>query len=90
MKKYFLMITVLLAPLFTTACEKTYSKEEFKKNEALLNEWSIRCGLGGESKNCQNVRLAEMELRREHYSKLARELRGESDESENKNTNDNK
>ncbi|WP_244427661.1 hypothetical protein [Bartonella australis] len=40
MKKYFLMITILLAPLFTTACEKTYSKEEFKKTKhCSMNGW---------------------------------------------------
>ncbi|WP_051039107.1 EexN family lipoprotein [Bartonella australis] len=87
MKKYFLMITVLLAPLFITACEKTYSKEEFKQNKTLRNEWIARCGWGGESKNCQNARLAAEELRQERAAEAIKRLRGESDESENKNTN---
>ncbi|AGF74930.1 hypothetical protein BAnh1_10620 [Bartonella australis AUST/NH1] len=62
MKKYFLMITVLLAPLFITACEKTFSKEEFKQNRALLSEWLAKCGLGGSSENCQNARIAIQEI----------------------------
>ncbi|AGF74929.1 hypothetical protein BAnh1_10610 [Bartonella australis AUST/NH1] len=67
MKKYFLMITILLAPLFTTACEKTYSKEEFKQNKTLLNEWLAKCGMGGTSENCQNARLAIQEIERDRF-----------------------
>ncbi|WP_317993956.1 EexN family lipoprotein [Bartonella gliris] len=62
MKKFILLcITVLLV----AGCEKTYSVEEFKKDEKLREEWGKKCFLGSavqSSKNCQNVLQADTEM----------------------------
>ncbi|AQX20324.1 EexN family lipoprotein [Bartonella sp. WD16.2] len=56
------MTTLLLcAGLIITGCEKTYSVEEFKKDEKLLKEWMAKCGGFAKSKNCQNAYQAENE-----------------------------
>ncbi|ENN90422.1 EexN family lipoprotein [Bartonella schoenbuchensis] len=55
--------------LIIAGCEKTYSVEEFKKSEELRGEWDARCGFSGQSKNCQNMRLAVRELEQERAKK---------------------
>ncbi|AQX20322.1 EexN family lipoprotein [Bartonella sp. WD16.2] len=74
MNKIIITTLLLCAGFIITGCEKTYSVEEFKKNEELLKEWAARCGIGGQSKNCQNARVAEDQLRREYYENLSKEL----------------
>ncbi|MBA9083378.1 MULTISPECIES: EexN family lipoprotein [Bartonella] len=74
MKKIIMTTLLLCTGLIIAGCEKTYSVEEFKKNEELLKEWAARCGMGGQSKNCQNARVAEDQLHREYYENLSKEL----------------
>ncbi|ENN90464.1 EexN family lipoprotein [Bartonella schoenbuchensis] len=62
MKKILLScIAVLTTGLIAAGCEKTYTVEEFKKNDKLLKEWMAKCGGFVKSKNCQNVYQAEHE-----------------------------
>ncbi|AQX20323.1 EexN family lipoprotein [Bartonella sp. WD16.2] len=79
MNKIIITTLLLCAGLIITGCEKTYSVEEFKKDEKLLREWVDRCGTGGQSKNCQNARIAEGQRLREYYKNLHKELWGDSD-----------
>ncbi|AQX20320.1 EexN family lipoprotein [Bartonella sp. WD16.2] len=66
MKKFLLLCTVVLTTGLTVAgCEKTYSVEEFKKNEELLAEWALRCMSGESSKNCDNAWEADKQLNKE-------------------------
>ncbi|OPB28406.1 EexN family lipoprotein [Bartonella sp. WD12.1] len=74
MNKIIMTTLLLCMGLIIASCEKTYSVEEFKKNEELRNEWLSRCGLGGGPKNCQNARLAADELRKEYYDNLSKQL----------------
>ncbi len=62
MNKIILTTLLFCTGLIIAGCEKTYSVEEFKKNKELRGEWDARCGFSGQSKNCQNMRLAEREL----------------------------
>ncbi|AQX31585.1 EexN family lipoprotein [Bartonella schoenbuchensis] len=78
MKKIIMTTLLLCTGLIIAGCEKTYSVEEFKKNKELRGEWDARCGFSGQSKNCQNVRLASDQLRRERYGSYARELLGDT------------
>ncbi|CAK02357.1 EexN family lipoprotein [Bartonella tribocorum] len=65
-----LITTLLLGTgLITAGCEKTYSVAEFKKDEKLRLEWDARCGFAGTSKNCENLRLAQLELEKEYEAK---------------------
>ncbi|EJF82576.1 hypothetical protein MCU_01373 [Bartonella elizabethae Re6043vi] len=67
-----LITTLLLGTgLIAAGCEKTYSVAEFKKDEKLRLEWDARCGFAGTSKNCENMRLAFLELDKERQAKAA-------------------
>ncbi|UNF45231.1 EexN family lipoprotein [Bartonella krasnovii] len=67
------LITTLLfcTGIITAGCEKTYSVAEFKKDEKLRLEWDAKCGFAGTSKNCENMRLAFLELQKEYEAKAA-------------------
>ncbi|WP_375637911.1 MULTISPECIES: EexN family lipoprotein [unclassified Bartonella] len=71
------LITTLLfcTGLITAGCEKTYSVAEFKKDKNLRLEWDAKCGFAGTSKNCENMRLAFLELQKEYEAKAAERSR---------------
>ncbi len=56
-------------------CEKTYSVAEFKKDKKLRLEWDARCGFAGTSKNCENMRLAFLELDKERQAQAEERAR---------------
>ncbi|WP_375622653.1 EexN family lipoprotein [Bartonella sp. TT119HLJHH] len=65
-----LITTLLLGTgIIAAGCEKTYSVAEFKKDEKLRLEWDAKCGFAGTSKNCENMRLAFLELEKERQAK---------------------
>ncbi|WP_078674218.1 EexN family lipoprotein [Bartonella elizabethae] len=67
-----LITTLLLGTgLIAAGCEKTYSVAEFKKDKNLRLEWDARCGFAGTSKNCENMRLAFLELDKERQAQAA-------------------
>ncbi|WP_375659885.1 EexN family lipoprotein [Bartonella sp. CL74QHWL] len=75
-----LITTLLLGTgIIAAGCEKTYSVAEFKKDEKLRLEWDAKCGFAGTSKNCENMRLAFLELQKEYEAKAAERER-EDDE----------
>ncbi|WP_375626506.1 EexN family lipoprotein [Bartonella sp. PS17NMGDW] len=75
-----LITTLLLGTgIIAAGCEKTYSVAEFKKDEKLRLEWDAKCGFAGTSKNCENMRLAFLELQKEYEAK-AEEREREDDE----------
>ncbi|WP_342752805.1 EexN family lipoprotein [Bartonella sp. AU18XJBT] len=69
MNKIIITTLLLCTGLLTAGCEKTYSVEEFKKNESLIREFQWKCGASDNSKNCQNVRQAAKELETEERKK---------------------
>ncbi|WP_375641807.1 MULTISPECIES: EexN family lipoprotein [unclassified Bartonella] len=71
MNKVLVTTLLLCTGLITAGCEKTYSVAEFKKDEKLRLEWDARCGFAGTSKNCENMRLAFLELEKEYEAKAA-------------------
>ncbi|WP_375693071.1 MULTISPECIES: EexN family lipoprotein [unclassified Bartonella] len=79
MNKVLITTLLLCTGLITAGCEKTYSVAEFKKDEKLRLEWDARCGFAGTSKNCENMRLAFLELQKEYEAKAAERER-EDDE----------
>ncbi|WP_375674265.1 EexN family lipoprotein, partial [Bartonella sp. AA18HLJMS] len=62
MNKVLITTLLLCTGLIAAGCEKTYSVAEFKKDEKLRLEWDAKCGFAGTSKNCENMRLAFLEL----------------------------
>ncbi|WP_375641805.1 MULTISPECIES: EexN family lipoprotein [unclassified Bartonella] len=65
-----LITTLLLGTgIIAAGCEKTYSVAEFKKDKNLRLEWDAKCGFAGTSKNCENMRLAFLELEKEYEAK---------------------
>ncbi|WP_375652732.1 EexN family lipoprotein [Bartonella sp. MR110HLJHH] len=79
MNKVLITTLLLCTGLITAGCEKTYSVAEFKKDEKLRLEWDAKCGFAGTSKNCENMRLAFLELQKEYEAKAAERER-EDDE----------
>ncbi|PIT69222.1 EexN family lipoprotein [Bartonella tribocorum] len=79
MNKVLITTLLLCTGLITAGCEKTYSVAELKKNPKLMEEWIAKCGLAGTSKNCENLRLAQLELEKEYEAK-AEERAREDDE----------
>ncbi|WP_375620964.1 EexN family lipoprotein [Bartonella sp. AA97HXZ] len=71
MNKVLITTLLLCTGLITAGCEKTYSVAEFKKDEKLRLEWDARCGFAGTSKNCENMRLAFLELDKERQAQAA-------------------
>ncbi|QEE08103.1 hypothetical protein D1093_00170 [Bartonella kosoyi] len=81
-----IIITTLLlgTGLIAAGCEKTYSVAEFKKDKKLMEEWGARCGFSGTSKNCENLRVAALELQKERQAKIDEENRKRREEWEKK------
>ncbi|WP_375671778.1 MULTISPECIES: EexN family lipoprotein [unclassified Bartonella] len=71
MNKVLITTLLLCTGLITAGCEKTYSVAEFKKDKNLRLEWDARCGFAGTSKNCENMRLAFLELDKERQAQAA-------------------
>ncbi|WP_208441796.1 EexN family lipoprotein [Bartonella raoultii] len=81
MNKVFITTLLLCTGIITAGCEKTYSVAEFKKDEKLRLEWDARCGFAGTSKNCENMRLAFLELDKERQAKEAERRRKAAEEN---------
>ncbi|WP_039759072.1 EexN family lipoprotein [Bartonella queenslandensis] len=79
MNKVFITTLLLCTGLITVGCEKTYSVAEFKKDRKLMEEWNAKCGLVGTGKNCENLRLAGLELRKEYDAKAEERLRADEE-----------
>ncbi|WP_375631998.1 EexN family lipoprotein [Bartonella sp. AA74HLJMH] len=75
MNKVLITTLLLCTGLIAAGCEKTYSVAEFKKDEKLRLEWDAKCGFAGTSKNCENMRLAFLELQKEYEAKAAERSR---------------
>ncbi|WP_039759069.1 EexN family lipoprotein [Bartonella queenslandensis] len=75
MNKVFITTLLLCTGLITVGCEKTYSVAEFKKDEKLRLEWDAKCGFAGTSKNCENMRLAFLELEKEYDAEAEERVR---------------
>ncbi|WP_375701101.1 EexN family lipoprotein [Bartonella sp. AA81SXKL] len=75
MNKVLITTLLLCTGLITAGCEKTYSVAEFKKDKNLRFEWDAKCGFAGTSKNCENMRLAFLELQKEYEAKAAERSR---------------
>ncbi|WP_375630566.1 MULTISPECIES: EexN family lipoprotein [unclassified Bartonella] len=80
MKKIVITTLLLCTGLITAGCEKTHSVAEFKKDEKLRLEWDAKCGFAGTSKNCENMRLAFLELQKEYEAKAAERSRKAAEE----------
>ncbi|WP_375628031.1 MULTISPECIES: EexN family lipoprotein [unclassified Bartonella] len=77
-----LITTLLLGTgIIAAGCEKTYSVAEFKKDKNLRFEWDAKCGFAGTSKNCENMRLAFLELQKEYEAKEAERSRKIAEEN---------
>ncbi|WP_375662846.1 EexN family lipoprotein [Bartonella sp. CL266QHHD] len=83
MNKIIITTLLLCTGLITAGCEKTYSVAEFKKDKKLMEEWNAKCGFAGTAKNCENLRLAQLELQKEYDAK-AEERSRKAAESFNK------
>ncbi|WP_375696014.1 EexN family lipoprotein [Bartonella sp. AC67GZZY] len=81
MNKILITTLLLCTGLITAGCEKTHSVAEFKKDEKLRLEWDARCGFAGTSKNCENMRLAFLELQKEYEAKEAERSRKIAEEN---------
>ncbi|WP_375689275.1 EexN family lipoprotein [Bartonella sp. AP57NXGY] len=75
MNKVLITTLLLCTGLMAAGCEKTYSVAEFKKNPTLMEEWIAKCGLAGTSKNCETLRLAQLELEKEYEAKAEERAR---------------
>ncbi|WP_375615852.1 MULTISPECIES: EexN family lipoprotein [unclassified Bartonella] len=75
MNKVLITTLLLCTGLITAGCEKTYSVAEFKKDKKLMGEWNAKCGFAGTSKNCENLRLAQLELQKEYEAKAEERIR---------------
>ncbi|WP_208438043.1 EexN family lipoprotein [Bartonella taylorii] len=81
MNKVLITTLLLCTGLITAGCEKTYSVAEFKKDKNLRLEWDAKCGFAGTSKNCENLRLAFLELQKEAEVKEAERRRKVAEEN---------
>ncbi|WP_432788427.1 EexN family lipoprotein [Bartonella sp. C271] len=88
MNKVIITTLILCTGILVAGCEKTYSVKDLKKDEKLLQEWIVRCGFTGSSKNCQNARLADHELATERRKKEEEENRQYREELEKKQKED--
>ncbi|EJF93816.1 EexN family lipoprotein [Bartonella elizabethae] len=75
MNKIIIPALLLCTGLMAAGCEKTYSVAEFKKDKKLRLEWDARCGFAGTSKNCENMRLAFLELDKERQAQAEERAR---------------
>ncbi|WP_375653618.1 MULTISPECIES: EexN family lipoprotein [unclassified Bartonella] len=79
MNKVLITTLLLCTGLITAGCEKTYSVAEFKKDKNLRLEWDAKCGFAGTSKNCENMRLAFLELEKERQAQAEERSRKEAE-----------
>ncbi|WP_375606519.1 MULTISPECIES: EexN family lipoprotein [unclassified Bartonella] len=75
MNKVLITTLLLCTGIIAAGCEKTYSVAEFKKDKKLMGEWNAKCGFAGTSKNCENLRLAQLELQKEYEAKAEERIR---------------
>ncbi|WP_142416048.1 EexN family lipoprotein [Bartonella massiliensis] len=75
MNKITITTLLLCTGLIAAGCEKTYSVAEFKKDPKLMEKWGAKCGFTGTSKNCENLRVAALELQKEYEAKAAERIR---------------
>ncbi|WP_375682625.1 MULTISPECIES: EexN family lipoprotein [unclassified Bartonella] len=80
MNKVLITTLLLCTGLIAAGCEKTHSVAEFKKDEKLRLEWDAKCGFAGTSKNCENMRLAFLELQKEYEAKAEERAREAAEE----------
>ncbi|WP_375606515.1 EexN family lipoprotein [Bartonella sp. AC142YNZD] len=80
MNKILITTLLLCTGLITAGCEKTYSVAEFKKDKKLMEEWNAKCGFAGTAKNCENLRLAQLELQKEYEAKAEERAREREEE----------
>ncbi|EJF82685.1 hypothetical protein MCU_01372 [Bartonella elizabethae Re6043vi] len=80
MNKVLITTLLLCTGIIAAGCEKTYSVAEFKKSPKLMEEWGARCGFTGTSKNCENLRLAALELQKEYEAKAEERAREAKEE----------
>ncbi|UNE53878.1 EexN family lipoprotein [Bartonella machadoae] len=80
MKKTIITTLLLCTGLITAGCEKTYSVAELKKDPKLMEEWIAKCGFAGTSKNCENLRLAQLELEKEYEAQAEERSRQAGEE----------
>ncbi|WP_375668255.1 EexN family lipoprotein [Bartonella sp. AP36NXGY] len=88
MNKVLITTLLLCTGLMAAGCEKTYSVAEFKKDEKLRLEWDAKCGFAGTSKNCENMRLAFLELQKEYEAKAAERSRKIAEENRKREEED--
>ncbi|WP_273756632.1 EexN family lipoprotein [Bartonella sp. MM73XJBT] len=88
MNKVLITTLLLCTGIITAGCEKTYSVAEFKKDENLRLEWDAKCGFAGTSKNCENMRLAFLELDKERQAKAAERRRKAAEENRKRDEKD--
>ncbi|PIT69223.1 EexN family lipoprotein [Bartonella tribocorum] len=81
MNKIIIPALLLCAGIIAAGCEKTYSVAEFKKDKNLRLEWDAKCGFAGTSKNCENLRLAALELQKEYKAKAEERARRAAEEN---------
>ncbi|WP_375625289.1 EexN family lipoprotein [Bartonella sp. MU37NMGALS] len=75
MNKVLITTLLLCTGIIAAGCEKTYSVAEFKKDKKLMEEWNAKCGFAGTAKNCENLRLAQLELEKEYEAKAEERIR---------------
>ncbi|WP_375648706.1 EexN family lipoprotein [Bartonella sp. MU70NMGDW] len=75
MNKVLITTLLLCTGIIAAGCEKTYSVAEFKKDKKLMEEWNAKCGFAGTAKNCENLRLAQLELEKEYEAKAEERAR---------------
>ncbi|WP_375651750.1 EexN family lipoprotein [Bartonella sp. LB28NMGDW] len=80
MNKVLITTLLLCTGIIAAGCEKTYSVAEFKKDKNLRLEWDAKCGFAGTSKNCENMRLAFLELQKEYEAKAEERAREAAEE----------
>ncbi|QEE12780.1 EexN family lipoprotein [Bartonella krasnovii] len=80
MNKVLITTLLLCTGLIAAGCEKTYSVAEFKKDKKLMEEWNAKCGFAGTAKNCENLRLAQLELQKEYEAKAEERAREREEE----------
>ncbi|WP_375682628.1 MULTISPECIES: EexN family lipoprotein [unclassified Bartonella] len=80
MNKVLITTLLLCTGIIAAGCEKTYSVAEFKKDEKLRLEWDAKCGFAGTSKNCENMRLAFLELEKEYKAQAEERSRKAAEE----------
>ncbi|WP_375613232.1 EexN family lipoprotein [Bartonella sp. AP153HLJHH] len=80
MNKVLITTLLLCTGLITAGCEKTHSVAEFKKDKNLRLEWDAKCGFAGTSKNCENMRLAFLELEKEYKAQAEERSRKAAEE----------